>query len=228
MLVTHAPNGVGEVFDPMSTTKCNVTAQYPIPNYDSAGDVLDGIPIICGGFTSSEYIRDCYKYDLSQNKWVFLTKMNRTRSSHAVVVTDGGRLWITGGWVNGDGDWLQSTEFLSADGSITPGPNLPTGRSQHCMVRLTDGRIMIIGGQTSNFRGEKKVTIYDLKSQSYTESVDTIFNRRQHACALFFSKMHNGRPVVAVIASMYGRSVELLDYTTPGAIWEQSKNISFN
>ena len=227
MLVKNA-NGGSEVFDPMSTTKCNTLASYPIAsNYDAAGDVLDGVPIICGGAENSLYVAHCYKYDLSNNKWVFFADMGKLRGGHAAVVTDGGRLWITGG-VDHEGTLLDFTEFLGHrhfQSALDSGPKLPTERAEHCMVRLIDGRIMIIGGKTNN-GGDKKVIIYEPKSQTFGESVEMKFTREEHVCALFFSKMHNGRPVVVAIAGKNDRSVELLDYTTPGAIWEESKIFS--
>ena len=40
---------------------------------------------------------------------------------------------------------LASTEFIYKSGSVIQGPNLPLPRHGHCMVKLHDGKIMILG-----------------------------------------------------------------------------------
>ena len=227
-----------EVFNPMSTTKCNRLADFPVPEIHlSVGNVIDEVPIVCGGQTKSRVpSRECYKYDLSQNEWVHLADMDIARAYHAAVVMPySNRLWITGGFDWKSFELRNSTLFLSSNGSITAGPDLPKEIMNHCMVQLIDGRIMITGGSVQGYITVDEVIIYDPKSQNYTEGVNMRNTHEGHACALFFSRMHSGRPVVATIGGWLmdktdnrGRSVELLDYTTPGAIWEESKNITSN
>ena len=46
-------------------------------------------------------------------------------------------------------DGLASTELVKQDGTISVGTPLPAARWFHCMVTLPDGKVMILGGQSS-------------------------------------------------------------------------------
>ena len=43
---------------------------------------------------------------------------------------------------------FKSTEYVSADGTITMGPNMPEPIDEHCSVNLDEGRSMLITGET--------------------------------------------------------------------------------
>ena len=42
---------------------------------------------------------------------------------------------------------FKSTEYVSADGTITMGPNMPEPIDEHCSVNLDEGRSMLITGE---------------------------------------------------------------------------------
>ena len=132
-------------------------------------------------------------------------------------------LWVLGG------TGLNSTEYIYANGTVVAGPNLPTANHGHCSVTLHDGKIMIIGGY--KFRQLNTVLIFSPKNNSFIQG-PSLINRRYHlACALFFSPMHDNRPVVLSAggyghyAGGYGHYTEVLDYTTANAEWQESKLI---
>ena len=103
-----------------------------------------------------------------------------------------------------------------------PGPNLPNGgRVYHCAVSLHNGRAMILGGSDNSIR--KSAIIYDPSDNSFTDAPDMISGRSASGCALMRSNLHNNRPVVLTVGGYYGGLPEMLDYTTIGATWEQSK-----
>ena len=54
-------------------------------------------------------------------------------------------MFISGGRGEGSGASADKAEtlFLSLDGTIKNGPNLPTTRRDHCSVELHDGRLVI-------------------------------------------------------------------------------------
>ena len=43
---------------------------------------------------------------------------------------------------------FKSTEYVSSDGTITMGPNMPEPIDEHCSVNLDEGRSMLITGET--------------------------------------------------------------------------------
>ena len=53
-------------------------------------------------------------------------------------------IWFTGGYDNMVGSRLATTEIMNNDGTIIPGPNLPSPRSLHCQVSHKN-LIFIIG-----------------------------------------------------------------------------------
>jgi len=65
--------------------------------------------------------------------------------SASVVVND--TLFIVGGRDENDNS-LKSTEYIHADGQVSPGPELPSARGYHCMVALPSGKVIIMGGCT--------------------------------------------------------------------------------
>ena len=43
---------------------------------------------------------------------------------------------------------MSSTEFVYANGSVEPGPHLPTPLAKMCAVVTSDGQVVVAGGQT--------------------------------------------------------------------------------
>ena len=84
---------------------------------------------------------ECHKMDIEERSWTFLTKMSSKRHAVAAVEVNE-KLFVVGGY-NGD-DFLSSTEFISSEGMVKAGPNLPSPRSSHCMTKLPSGNIIII------------------------------------------------------------------------------------
>ena len=118
---------------------------------------------------------------------------------------------------------LDTTEYIYANGTVVAGPNLPTTNHGHCSVTLHDGKIMIIGGY--KFRQLNTVLIFSPKNNSFIQG-PSLINRRYHlACALFFSPMHDNRPVVLSAGGSGLSTAEVLDYTTENAVWQESKLI---
>ena len=81
---------------------------------------------------------------------------------------------------------------------------------------------MILGVNDNSIR--KSAIIFDPSDNSFTDAPDMISNRLSSCCALIpSSNLHNNRPVVIAIGGQSGGVPEILDYTTTGATWEQSK-----
>ena len=66
----------------------------------------------------------------------------RKWSSSAVLSHD--TLWITVG--HDDSTFLRTTEFIRTDGSSVPGPDLPDEFGRHCVTRVNETHVMLIGG----------------------------------------------------------------------------------
>ena len=151
--------------------------------------------------------------------WSRLTTLYTARYDHASVELNGG-LWVTGGL---DGrNRLSSTEMVHGDGSVVHGAAIPSKRYGHCMVDLLDGRIMLIGGYPTF----NEVWFYYLSSGSFVRGPSLKQGRYGHACTVFRSPMYHKRYCVLVAGGWYLdelRTVEVLDFSTPSAVWTESE-----
>ena len=105
--------------------------EYPIEvSYAAGSHWKDGKLSICGGWTGSTRINNCYLLDNGQWK-ANINNLKTGRSRHAAS-NIGNNIMFSGGY-NGS-QRLSSTEIMHHDGKITSGPNLPKARSRHCQV----------------------------------------------------------------------------------------------
>jgi len=207
-----------QVVDMSSKKTCSNLSPYPFSIWLASGGVIDGFPTICGGYKSGRAIAECYKYLKSSQTWALLANMTTPRRNWSIAVING-TLFSAGGYNGGS---LSSTEYIYSNGTVAPGPNMPTARHQHCSVALHDGRVMIIGSMYS--QQPKKVLIFNPQDESFTNGPSLIYNRNLAACTLFNSPMHNYRPVVLAAGGYGQRTAEILDYTN-GNAWEEVGSI---
>merc|ERR1712062_508427 len=86
----------------------------------------------------------------------------------------------------------------------------------------------IIGGLTNGIIN----TVLKYKSSNINETpiqiASMVHARRAHACTIFNSPAHNGRPV-AIVAGSYGgsgmKTAEILDFTQEGSSWQEIGNL---
>ena len=128
---------------------------------------------------------------IAEKSWTFLTKMNSKRDSAASVEVDG-KLFVAGG-LNDDGA-LSSTEFISPEGTVSGGPDLPGAWHNHCMIKLPSGKLVILGGSPSSELG-KSALEFNPANLLFRDWPALTSKRFGHCCAVFNSPLHNGRPV---------------------------------
>ena len=216
-------NGAAQVIDVTSTNSCQSFPTYPLAVGNAAGGNIGGFPIICGGGISGTYKSKCYIYKQKSNSWKFLVKMTSKRGFHRAARLNGA-LWVTGGMrLHNQYTTLATTELIYPNGTVVNGPNLPTVRKSHCMVNLHDGRVMILSGNYP-ISTVKNVIIYDPTSKTFSDAPSLLFERQNAGCALFYSPLHDNRPVVLAVggSDQDAATTEILDYTHTNS-WEQSE-----
>ena len=116
---------------------------FPARTNFEAGGLFGRNLILCGGKTNSTAIFKCYI--LKNKRWTkFENKLAIPRHKvGSVPVIKNDLLWITGGKDRNE-ESLKSTEFIHIDGRVTPGPELPEPRSEHCMMSYQE-TILITG-----------------------------------------------------------------------------------
>ena len=158
-------------------------------------------------------------------EWTNWRDMSTKRSGHASIVTQRG-IMVTGG--HDGSNRLTTTEFLTRSSS-NEGVNLPKARYGHCIVQ--DGeKIFMIGGYDGDKR-QSSVWQFDVNNDfSQTDVKSMNHTRWRHACGIFHSAAHSGRPVIVAAGSLSGDGVdssEFWDYTQPGSKWQLSKSNLF-
>ena len=204
-----------------TSTACANLPLYPFAMSKAAGGVVNDSPIICGGTTrSGERIDSCLRFDRNANSWKLHSSMKSKRAAHASTVVNNA-LFITGGY-DGSSE-LSTTEYIYANGTVQSGPNLPEARYGHCSVTLHDGKVMILGaGGTSSLY--RNMIIMDPADNSFTTGPSLSYDRRSAACALFYSPLHNGRPVVLAAGGINQATTEVYDYTYANQ-WQTSMHL---
>jgi len=227
MVVTGYDGGdhdTTQLIDLTSSTKsCQNWNNYPIALSFATGGMVSGSPLVCGGFSSSRH-EQCYTMDIKKKSWKFLTNMTTKRSSSASAVVNNALL-IAGG-KDDNGDRLQSSEYIHADGQVSAGPDLPSPRSGHCMVALPSGKVIIMGGwPEENFRS---VLSMDNEANSFNTSLPPLIHDRVAGCAVFKSPAHNLRPVVLAVGGTGQATAEVLDVTKQNSKWEEIPSLPTN
>ena len=222
MVATGYPDtDKSQVIDVISSTACANLPSYPFAMAGAAGGVVNGSPIICGGYIGSgERTDSCHRFDRNANSWKLHSSMKSKRSWHASTVVNNA-LFITGG--HDGSSRLATTEYIYANGTVQSGPNLPEARSSHCGVTLHDGKVMILGASyRSSLR--RNVIIMDPANNSFKTNSSMSYERDGAACTLFYSPLHNGRPVVLAAGGTYQATAEVYDYTNANQ-WQTSMHL---
>ena len=116
-----------------ATLLCPNLSPYPYALQLSAGHVVDSVPIIAGGYSSSTYRSYVHKHDRETNSWISLGNMAKPRNQFTSVPLNGA-LWVLGGHTGSRIE--KSTEIIFPNGTIVGGPDLPAPRARHCVVTL--------------------------------------------------------------------------------------------
>ena len=214
-----------EVIDLIDDTKkCRNLPSYPLKVKYATGKLVNGYPVICGGYDGYGYSKDHYVKDchiLKNKAWSKLTSLQEEKFG-AGSITIGDSLWVTGG-KNGQPLKIRKTsEFVFLNGTTKKGPTLPQPRDGHCMLQLDEKRVMLIG---SGWYHDKQTTVnYNFGNNTFTKGPRLNQKRKEAGCVVFKSPMHDGRPVALVVGGFNSKSTsEILDFTKPGNKWVPCK-----
>ena len=140
------------------------------------------------------------------------------------VVLNESKIWITGG-VSHTGNVEKSTEIISLDQPLVPGPDLPFTVFGHSMVLVDPTTIYLIGG-FQNHQTSNKAWIIDPTNDFQIKVGPSLkIARYGHSC----SKMRIQGKIFLVAAGGRGYNngrldfVELLDTSSPDQEWKMGK-----
>ena len=228
---SHPTVDQSEVIDLLNPSiSCTLRNEYELQKNIAyaTGSYISEYPVICGGFTfdddnnedGNEFcyemgFADCQPPKLSSLRYDFnFTKKNiftntilqNFRVASASVAISEHTLWVTGGLESGIYDkYYQSTEFINLCQPSRPGPNLPKGHGEHCMVKIDDK--IILSGPADKYSNpyEENTLIIDLASNfsSMTYGPNMKNPRWLHSCGTF---ERNGKEVMIVAGGLGSES----------------------
>jgi len=135
----------------------------------------DGKVLITGGFSAATVpapaLNTAELYDPAANTFTALTnRIQSARTSHAATRLADGRVLLTGGQTNNDGDGTNTAElFDPANQTFTSVTAVMTSpRGGHASVLLGDGRVLVMGGFNNSCTSLNTAEVFDPTNQSFT------------------------------------------------------------
>jgi galactose oxidase-like protein/Kelch motif protein len=151
----NAPTAAAEIYSPESGT-FTITGSMTTPRYNHTATLLQNGQVLIAGGTSTKTgspLSSAELYDSSRGVFVSLGNMITAHSNHTATLLEDGRVLIAGG----------SSQPSTAKGSVTSHAELydpssetftstsamQTPREFHTAVRLTDGAVLVAGGDNA-------------------------------------------------------------------------------
>jgi hypothetical protein len=151
----------------------------------------DGSLLAISGFQEVS----CEKYDPNLGDWIFVDSIKKVRDyGFTATRLDDGKVMITGGWYF-DGiedEFIKECELYDPiidEWSIVD--SLSVGRLGHSATLLKDGRVLVIGGLTTN-RMLESCEIFDPITRQWSFTDSLLIERGWHSAVL----LQNGKVLV--------------------------------
>ena len=186
----------------------------------AVGGIINGSPVICGGRNLNGYAEQNCTIFRKEGNTNF--EMFEKRVAASSVVLNQTTLWIVGG-IDPTASMHNSTEFITGESSVK-GPSLPFFIKNHCMVKINETAIYIIGGVLNISLNDtawikrlsnKTWIINPEKDFQMTEGPELTVPRSGHSCGKFRT---NGKFIIVVaggyVSPIWLDSVEFLDMSS--------------
>ena len=157
-----------EIYDP-GTNRWRMVAPPALGRSHHTATLLpNGQVLVVGGDTTDAAGTDAITptaelYDSASNSWTPVGALAVPRGDHTATMLPNGQVLITGGETQaggGDTALTSSAEvFDAASRTWTATGTLTTGRAHHTATLLPDGRVLVVGGETPDSRGDRVIFI---------------------------------------------------------------------
>jgi N-acetylneuraminic acid mutarotase len=201
-LVT-SPLSTTEIYDPDKNTFASFTPSMNTARIDATATLLpNGNVLIAGGSPSDlDYgIRTTEIYDPTANSFKTSPNMNDPHTKATATPLSNGNVLIAGGQAFSLNDFedvcLSSTEIYDSGTHRfrNSTPSLRTARSMATATLLSNGKVLVVGGQDSNSAHLSSIEIYDPVSNSFAVSIRFMNTPRSLAIATL---LRNGKVLIA-------------------------------
>lgn len=181
----------------------SLSADMPSPRYEHGGAVLtDGRVLVAGGMTDTpmeQMLGSSATYDPQVGSWTPAGDLNLARQGGDLTALLDGDAVIVGGAIPGETyhHGVNGVErFDASTGTWSEAAKMSTARKGMATVRLSDGRIMVIGGADGPPDGSRFLAtaeIYDPIQNTWTPTHGKLNIARDHHLAVV---LHDGRVLI--------------------------------
>jgi hypothetical protein len=199
-----------EVVDVVSGQSCADLDDFPLSIYGAVGASLNGTPTVCGGNSAgNEYLRTCYKY--TNTGWQQFTNMKEKKGyAYSVMYKD--KFHIFGGYDRSNNfNNYNTTEFISIDGGVEYGPDLPVSIDQHAITSINSTVSILSAGYTNT---ESPLTwFFNHETNVFSSGPSLLERRKEHGSATCVDKITKAKiPIVTggSVNTKYLDSTEML------------------
>jgi len=143
-----------ELFDPATGTftASGVMTQF---RYSHTAALLNNGKVLLTGGINGDSVQDTELFDPTAKTFSHAGLMGSPRASHTATLLDDGTVLVVGGqsFAVPSGALATADVFNAVTDSFTPTGSLGTARFLHTATRLTDGQVLITGGQSKTNPG---------------------------------------------------------------------------
>jgi N-acetylneuraminic acid mutarotase len=146
-----------ELYDPTTNTWSSTRSMATARERHTATRLAGGRVLVAGGFGWSGQLASAELYDPTTNTWSSAASMTTARGEHTETLFSDGRVLVAGGGptyeTRGHVRYPTSEPLASAEvydpviNRWSPAGSMSTVRFTHAATRLTDGRVLLAGGQ---------------------------------------------------------------------------------
>ena len=184
--------------------------------------LLDGRVLVAGGYTDIETaLSSAELYDPASSRFSPTGSLAAARGEHTATRLADGRVLITGGgpasWVSPVGRYLASAELYDpATGTFSPTGSMSSTREDQTATLLSDGRVLIAGGDDAGSHAVASAELYDPTTGTFSPTGPMTTARGFHTATL----LEDGRVLMvggdnaAWSSGPFLASAELYDPTT--------------